>query len=120
MPKLNLTITGAVEKIATIAPRSVYLEGKPGDRLGTMVKITPSEKYKFSIIGLEQKVNKNIKATLLAPGKDDDSWQVMVKATSDKPARVFDTLTLKTDSKYMPSIIIRAYAIFIEKQNTGS
>ncbi len=116
----TVTVTGPVEKIATIEPRSVYLEGLPGNTLETIIKITPVEKYKFSILGVEQKVNTNIKASLIAPKKDEKSWLVKVKALSDKPGQVYDLLTFKTDSKYRPSLHIRVYAKFIEKQKTGS
>ncbi len=118
--RFTVTVTGPVEKIATIKPSSVYLEGLPGNTLETTIKITPMEKYKFSILGVEQKVNTNIKASIIAPKKDEKSWKVKVKAISDKPGEVYDLLTFKTDSKYMPSLYIKVYAQFIEKQKTGS
>ena len=114
-PSFSVTITGPVDKIITIDPRSVFLEGKPGDNLESVIKITPIEKYRCSIIGLEQKKNSEIKATLIAPEGDSKFWQIKVKATSSKAGQFYDQLILKTDSKYMPSISIRAYAIFSDK-----
>ena len=118
--RFTVTVTGPVEKVVTIEPRSVYLQGNPGDTLETIIKITPSEKYKFSILGLEQKNGAQFKATLIAPKDDEKSWQVKVETASDKPVQLYDVLILKTDSKYSPSIIIRTYAIFVEKQKIGS
>ncbi len=120
--KFTLTVTGLVEKVVTIEPRSVYLQGNPGDTLKTTIKITPSEKYQFSILGLEQKNSAQIKAKLIAPKGNEKSWQVKVETVSDKaePGQLYDTLTLKTDSKYRPSLFIRVYAIFVGKQKAGS
>ena len=50
-----------------ITPRTVSLSGAPGDVLEAMVTITPMDKYKFSILGLDQKYNTQIKATLVKP-----------------------------------------------------
>ena len=119
-PKLTLTVTGAVIKVVQIEPRSIHLKGNPGDVLETIVKVTPLEKYKFSILGIEQQANTKIKASLIAPKKDEQSWQIKVNVSSDKPEQLYDKFVLKTDSKYRPSIVIRAYAIFYEKQKTGS
>jgi hypothetical protein len=117
-PKLTVTVTGPVEKVVKIEPKSVYLQGVPGDTLEAIIKITPLGKYNFSILSLEQKENTNIKATLIAPTGGEKFWWVKVKMTSDKAGHVYDLLTLKTDSKYLPSIAIRAYAMFVEKAKT--
>ncbi len=116
----TVTVTGPVEKIAKIEPTSVFLEGLPGNTLETIIKITPAKKYKFSILGVDQKVNTNIQTSLIAPKEDGKPWQVKVKASSDKPGQVYDLLTFKTDLKYKPLLSIRVYANFIEKKKTGS
>jgi hypothetical protein len=118
--KFKITVTGSVEKIVTIDPTSVYLEGEPGTTLETIIKITPSQKYKFSILRLEQKVNKNIQAELIAPKKDEKAWHIKVKALSEKTGQLYDMLTLKTDSQYRSSFSIRVYAKFVEKLQTDS
>ncbi len=118
--KFTVTVTGKVDQVVTINPKSVYLQGNPGDTLETMVEITPSQKYQFSILGLEQKNNTNIKASLIAPEGDKKSWRIRVKAESDKAGQSSDLLILKTDSKYRPSLAIRVYAKFIAKKESGS
>ena len=118
--KFNLVVTGQVEKVVEINPQSVYLDGKPGDTLEAVVNITPSEKYKFSILGMEQKINTRIKAQLIEAKGDKKSWQIKIKSTSDKADDLYDVLTLKTDSQYRPTLTIRVYAIFLEKQEPKS
>jgi hypothetical protein len=118
--RLTVTVTGKVDQVVTISPKRVYLQGNQGDTLETMVEITPSQKYQFSILGLKQKNNTNIKASLIAPEGDKKSWRIRVKAESDKAGQLSDLLTLKTDSKYRPSLAIRVYAKFIEKKEPGS
>ncbi len=114
-----------------ITPRTVSLSGAPGDVLEAMVTITPLDKYKFSILGLDQKFNTQIKATLVKPdmvrpdivnqdmdnpGKKKSAWQVKITSTSSKADDFYDIITLKTDSKYKPKIIIRVYAIYLAEK----
>lgn len=113
--KFNLTVTGPVEKVVDINPGSVYLDGAVGDTLEAVVKITPSEKYMFSILGMKQKINAGIKATLIKPKGNMKSWQVKITSTSNKADDLYDVLTLKTDSRYKPTLTIRVYAIFQKK-----
>ncbi len=119
-PKFKITVTGAVESVVTIKPKSVYLQGNQGDTLETMVEITPSQKYQFSILGLKQKNNTDIKASLIAPEGDKKSWKISIKAKSEEAGQLYDLLTLKTDSKYKPSLVIRVNAKFIAKKESGS
>ncbi len=116
--KFNLTVTGPVEQVVNINPASVYMDGNPGDTLESVVKITPADKYKFSILGIEQRVDSKIYAELIEPDENEKSWQVKVKSTSKKADDLYDVLTLTTDSKYKPTITIRVYAIFIEKKKS--
>ena len=118
--RFTVTVTGKVDRVVTIEPRSVYLQGNQGDTLETIVEITPSQKYQFSILGLEQKPNTNIKASLIAPEGDKKSWRIRIKAESDKAEQIYDLLTLKTDSKYRPTLAIRVYARFIAKKESDS
>lgn len=112
----NLVVTGLVEKIADISPESVYLTGNPGDTLASVVTITPAEKYKFSILGMEQNKDSKIQAELVKPSQDKSSWQIKINSTSDKANDFYDVLVLKTDSQYSPTLTIRVYATFIQKQ----
>ncbi|MBU0463255.1 MAG: hypothetical protein KKE12_06550 [Proteobacteria bacterium] len=114
--EFNLVVTGPVEKIVDINPESVYLNGNPGDTLEAVVNITPSEKYPFSILGMETRGNARIETSLIESMDDKKSWQVKIKSTSDKVQNLYDVLTLKTDSQYKSTLTIRVYAIFLEKK----
>jgi hypothetical protein len=118
--RFNLVVTGPVENVVKITPASVYMDGNPGDTLEAVIDILPSEKYKFSILQMDQKINTRIKATLIQPRGEEKSWQIKVKSTSDKADDLYDVLTLKTDSPYKPLLTIRVYAIFLEKPKTTS
>ncbi len=118
--QFNLVVTGPVEKVFDINPSSVYLHGKQGDTLKTAITITPSEKYKFSILGMEHKVNTKIKARLIELKKDKKAWQIKIECTSVKAEHLFDVLTLKTDSPYKPIVSIRVHVSFVEKQAAKS
>jgi hypothetical protein len=120
--KFSLIFKGNVDSVVAISPKTVKLNGKPGDELEKAVTITPSFKYFFSITDLEQKFNKNIKARLIRPESKEKPWQVLVKASSNKVDDLYEVITLKTDSKYQPKLKIRVYAIFAKQtsQKTGS
>ncbi len=117
--KFNLIVKGPVEKVVDIKPASVYMDGNPGDTLESTITITPAEKYNFSILEVNQKINKGITATLIEPDKDKKSWQIKLKSTSDKADDLYEILTVKTDSKYKPTLTIRVYAIFLEKKSNS-
>ena len=113
--KFNLVVTGPVGKVVVINPVWSTLDGTPGDTLESIVTITPSEKYQFSILGMEQKFNTKIKAKLIEPKSNEKSWQIKIKTTSDKADNYYDVLTVKTDSPYRPTLTIRVYANFFKK-----
>lgn len=118
--KFNLTVTGWVEKVVEIDPDSVYLRGRPGETLEATVTITPSDKYGFSILEMEQRIKSHIEATLIEPGKKQKQWQIKIKSYSKTADDLYDVLTLKTDSKLRPALTIRIYAIFRETDQQNS
>lgn len=115
---LNLVVTGQVDRIAEIRPPAVYLNGKAGDTLEAAVTITPSEKYAFTLLGLEKRNNSRIEATLIQPEKESKTWQINIKCSSDKADDLYDELVLKTDSPHAPTISIRVSVIFLDKKKT--
>ena len=113
---LNLVGTGLVERIAEIDPQAVYLTGKAGDTLESVVSITPSEKYAFNIIGFEKRNSTGIEAALIRPEKENKTWQIRIKCRSDKAQDLYDELILKTDSNYVPNFRIRVSAMFLDQR----
>jgi hypothetical protein len=114
--RFNLVVTGKVEAVVEISPGTVSLSGAPGDVLEAMVAITPMDKYPFLILGLEQKFNRQIKAQLIEPAKGSLVWQVKITSTSSKADDLYDIITLKTDSKFKPTLKIRVYAIYLKDE----
>ncbi len=110
--KINLVVTGKVERIVTVSPAAVYLNGKAGDVLKQTIEITPAPKYNFSILGMEMKPDSGVKAVLVAPVKKEDPWRINVEMTSKTKGNIFDILVLKTDSVLQPKIRIRVSALF--------
>ncbi|MBC8440422.1 MAG: hypothetical protein H8D87_12150, partial [Deltaproteobacteria bacterium] len=102
--QFNLVVTGPVEKIVDINPESVYLKGNSGDTLEAVVNITPFEKYPFLILGMETRGNAGIQTSLIESKDDKKSWQIKIKSTSDMAQNLYDVLTLKTDSQYIPTL----------------
>lgn len=108
----NLIVTGKVEKVVNIEPEYVYMAGKTGQTLESFVRITPFDKYKFSITGLTQKMNAGIKAFIQAPKKNKKTWNIRITANSYKPIKLHDVLIFSTDSEYMPDLEVKVYATF--------
>ena len=109
-------VTGRVESVVEITPRTVSLSGAPGEVLEAVVTVTPSDKYKFSILEMEQKFNTQIKAQLVKL-EGNSAWQVKITTSSQKADDLYDIITLKTDSKYKPILKIRVYAIYLKEKN---
>lgn len=110
--KFNVVVTGKIEAVATVRPPAVYLNGKPGDVLESVITIMPSEKYKFSILDVNHRKGSGLDTTLVKPENATDPWKIMVKASLDKAGNVFDNLMIKTDSPHRPMIKIRVSALF--------
>lgn len=108
-------MTGKVERVAHVTPRSIVWEGKVDEVLDTNIMITPSEKYPFSIIEMKQRPDSKIVVKLVEPEKTGQPWQVNVKCSSETADSYYDSLVLKTDSPYMKKISVRVYATFIEE-----
>ncbi len=116
-----ITVLGTVEKVADISPRVVSLEGKPGETLNAVVRITPEPAYPFSILGMSQEfANKGFTCKLIPPDKGKNTWRVAITVTSQKPDSLYEIITLQTDSKYKPKLTVRAYAIYSELLKEGT
>ena len=111
--KFNLMVKGEVEKVVDIQPTGVFLDGRPGDTLESVITITPSAKYMFRITEMQQNPESGVLAALVPPEKENDPWKVTVKIHSDETGRFFDRLILKTDSPYEPTLKIVVSALFI-------
>lgn len=114
----NLVVTGPVDRLAEINPKAVFLNGKAGETLESVVSVTPSEKYAFSILEVQKKNNTPLEVGLIPPEGQAKTWQIKIKCRSKKIQDWYDELILKTDSKFVSDISIRVSAVFIEKDKT--
>ncbi len=110
--KFYFLVTGQVDKKAKVSPGALYLNGEAGEVIEATITIVPDPKNELSILSIEQKTDSGLITTLVAPDKKEDPWQVLVSATSDKKAHIFETLKLKTDNPREPVIFVKVSASF--------
>lgn len=109
--RLTYVVEGEVEKVVTIRPKIVKLEGKAGQEIRQTVEIIPEDKYAFSIVGVEAKNAEYIRYRLEPVEKDGGrkSFVLTVENQRTKIGRFFDRITLKTDSPIKPEIAIGVF-----------
>lgn len=111
--RFNLVVKGLVEKIVTVLPQTIRMQGRPGETLEKIVSITPSPKYPFSILDIKIKNKTPIQTTLIKPESNNKPWQISVKVTSDEVQSFYDVLKIRTDSKLKPNLTVRVFAAFV-------
>jgi len=109
-PRLDLVITGQVEKFVTIRPKHINLRGYSGDTLKTSVSLVPEKKYPFKILSVRATDGKNIKYQLEEVELSaNGAYELTVENLKQDTGRYFDTIILETDSKIRPQLSIRVY-----------
>jgi hypothetical protein len=109
-PRLNLTVTGMVEKFATITPRYLKLTGTAGQKIEATVTIEPTAKYPFKILGAKaqngQYINYRLDELTSMQGK---GYVLTVANQKSTKGGYSDVIYLKTDSPVQPEIKISLY-----------
>jgi hypothetical protein len=108
-PVVHLTITGAVDRFATITPRMLSLRGMSGETLRGSVHIVPEEKYPFKILGtypLEGKLRVQLDE-VIQDGKT--AYALMVENLKTDAGSYNDTVRVKTDNPLQPEMDVRVY-----------
>ncbi|MBN1930889.1 MAG: hypothetical protein JW786_04685 [Desulfobacterales bacterium] len=119
-PNFSLTIAGQVEKLVTINPQFVKLEGLIGQPIVRSVSIIPEKKYFFKILEAKSTQGKNIRLKLTELKKPKGTiYLLTVENTKKEKGRYFDTIELKTNSKIRPEIKISVYGNVFEKKQKG-
>ena len=109
-PRMDLTISGQVEKFVTIRPKHINLRGYTGDSIKALVSIIPEEKYPFKILKISAKDGKNIKFQVdEVETSANGAYKLKVENLKPNPGRYYDTIFLETDSKIRPKISVRVY-----------
>ena len=93
-----------MELFADVSPKTLILSGKVGTQLSSQVKITPLEKYPFTITATTAKIGKDIGFTLTPDG--NKGYLLTVENKRMVKGRYYDYISLKTDSKIRPEIRI--------------
>jgi hypothetical protein len=108
--RIDLAISGQVEKFVTIRPQHVNLRGYAGDTLKAQVSVIPEEKYPFKILKVSAKDGKNFKFQLdEVASSANGAYELKVENLKPDPGRYYDTIFLETDSKIRPKISVRVY-----------
>ena len=108
--RIDLAISGQVEKFVTMRPQHVNLRGYAGDSIKALVTVIPEKKYPFKILKVSARDGKNIKFQLdEVPSSANGAYALKVENLKPDTGRYYDTIFLETDSKIRPKISVRVY-----------
>ncbi len=100
------------------------IEGSANENLNRVVTITPLEKYNFKILSTTLSNGDNIKVELKTRAIDDKdaetqpvTYEVHIQNIRQTPGRYYESIHLRTDSKFSPDITIRVFG-FIRQETT--
>jgi hypothetical protein len=110
-PVVQLTVTGVVDKFASITPSPVILRGVAGENLSQTVRIIPEAKYPFKLVEARPRDGRNLTVTL-SPAAEGGAggYALLVQNTKGEAGSYTDSVVLKTDSPLKPEIDIRVVA----------
>jgi len=98
-------------EIASIKPRRLALRGSAREPVKGSVKIIPNDKHPFSITEVKPRDGKNIKYDLKEVEESGKKVYILtVENLKKEKGRYYDTINLKTDSKYLPEMRISVSA----------
>ena len=110
---IELYISGKVDRLVTIKPRRVRLEGPSGTPLEASVTIKTEPKYPMQILSATPR-NEGFITCELARDKEDGQYVITVKNLRKETGRYVDTIEVTTDSKIQPSFKIHVYGVIEE------
>jgi hypothetical protein len=109
-PRMDLVISGQVEKFVTIRPKHISLRGYTGDTIKASVSLIPEKKYPFKILKVSAKNGNNIKYQLAdVELSANGAYELKVENLKQDSGRYFDTIILETDSKIRPRLKVKVY-----------
>ena len=109
-PSVTLTISGMVEKIVDISPSFVRLGGIVGQRISTLVRVIPQQKYRFKVTGVDAMKGRDIQFAMSEKKfPEGDGYEILVENLKSDPGHYSDVLSLRTDSEIQPVIKISIY-----------
>ena len=111
--KLKLYISGMVDRLVTIKPRRVRLEGVPGAPLQAVVTIKTEPKYPMQILSATPR-NEGFITCELTRDEVNNLYVITVKNLRKKTGRYVDTIEVTTDSEIRPRFKIYVYGTIKE------
>ncbi len=107
----HLIVKGMVDRIATISPTNVRLAGSADEQITSEVLVVPEVKYPFKIIEALPEKGDDISLLLKenTTGNGRSEYVVFVSNKATKKGKYWDKITLKTNSKYQPEIVLRVF-----------
>lgn len=120
-PKIFLTISGEVEKFATIIPKRVSFIGVVGQKLRSEVRIIPDEKYPFRINEIISIEPSNIRNELREIKTDNGiEYVVLIENLKTDKGYYNEVLQIITDSDIRPKIRLNINGVIREKPSNGA
>jgi hypothetical protein len=110
---LQLFISGKVDRLVTIKPRRVRLEGLGDAALQATVTIKTEPKYPMRILSATPR-NEGFITSELARNEAEDQYVITVKNIRKKAGRYVDTIEVTTDSDLRPGFKIYVYGMIKE------
>jgi hypothetical protein len=104
-PQIHLGLSGPVEEFAGIDPKSVFLQGKAGDVIESVVTISPNANYPFHIVSThtDKEIEDKIE-TILESKENVYALKIMNRLNS--PGAYVGNIHLMTDNPAKPDIMI--------------
>ena len=119
-PSQRLTMTGKVERFASVTPPRVVLRGDAGEKIRAMATIVPEKRFPFKVVDVKVRNGGNIRYDLIAPQDDAEGYRLEVENLKTTPGRYYSSIELITDSRIRPKITIAVYGHILnnaEKRN---
>lgn len=110
-PEIRLTLSGNVEKFASVEPGFVYFRGEAGEVKPIELEITPNSITGFRIVEVVTDKSGQFTAELIKPcDEKNTSCRIRVTNMVENQGRYIGVIHVKTDSKIQSSfpIVVRA------------
>ena len=102
-----------MDRLVTIKPRRVRLEGLAGAPLAATVTIKTEPKYPMQILSAAPR-NEGFITCELSRDETNDQYVIIIKNLRKETGRYVDTIEVATDSKMRPSFKIYVYGMIKE------
>lgn len=117
--RIELSVGGKVEKLATVTPSRVNLRGVAGDAISQTVRIIPETKESFQIVSARAVKGTDIRYAIKQVKTPEKGYELTVTNIREKPGRYYDRLVLKTDVGKRNFLSIIVIGTIMQKEKTA-